>query len=113
VLLGVVFPLVVTAFYPRQAVRDPGVALAWAVVAVAVAQYALLSETGGRAFHGNFGWGVVLADQVLFVACCGLVLRQPVGVLRDLAFLVLGLHAASGGLCLVRCLWSPDQASTF
>jgi hypothetical protein len=113
VLLGVVFPLVVTAFYPRQAVRDPGVVLGWATLAVAVAQFALLFETGSRAFHGNFGWGVVLADQVLFVACGGLLLRQPVGVFRDLAFLVLGLHVASGGLCLVRCLISPDRAGTF
>ncbi len=113
VLLGVEFPLVVTVFYPRQAVRDPGVVLGWATLAVAVAQFALLFETGSRAFHGNFGWGVVLADQVLFVACCGFLLRQPVGVFRDLAFLVLGLHVASGGLCLVRCLISPDRAGTF
>lgn len=113
ILLGVAFPVVVAALFPRQAVRDPGVLLAWAVLAVAVAQFALVAETGERSPYGNFGWGPVLASHVLFVACCALVLRQPDGTLRDIALLVLGLHVASGCVCLARCLWSPELASTF
>jgi hypothetical protein len=113
VLLGIAFPLSVAGFYYRQAFRDPKLVLAWAVLAVAVAQFALLQELGDRTAHGNFGWGAILADQVLFVVSCDFLLRQPPGRWRSLSFTVLGLHVATGSVCLARCLFVPPLAYFF
>jgi hypothetical protein len=112
-LLSIAFPLTSTLLYARSAVRNPAVLLAWAAFAVAVAQYALLAESGDRVSHGNFGWGPVLANQVLFVACCDFLLRQPASGLRRIAFLVLGAHAACGSITLIRCLLIPSLANVF
>jgi hypothetical protein len=113
ILLGIAFPLAVTALYGRQALRDRPVVLAWAVLAVAVAQYTVLFEAGGRAQHGNFAWGMVLAAHVLFVACCDLLIRQPPGVARRIAFGVLGVHVFSGFLYLSHSLADPARASLY
>jgi hypothetical protein len=113
IVLSIAFPLTVAAFYWRSVFRDRCLALAWAVFAVAVVQFLLLAETGKRAEHGNFGWGAVLANQVLFVACCAFLLRQPTSNSRNVSFIVLGLHMLSGGFCLARCLFVPSMANAF
>jgi hypothetical protein len=112
-LLGIAFPLAATLLYVGSIFREPGVVLSWAVLAVAVAMYVLVSESGERAYHGNFGWGTVFADQILFVACCDFLLRQPASNYRRGAFLMLGLHVLCGCLTLTRCLFVPSLASGF
>jgi hypothetical protein len=113
ILLGIVFPLAVATLYRREVFRDGKLMLAWAVFAVAIAQYALLAETGPRAEHNHFGWGAILADQVLFVTCCDFLLRQPASNSRHAAFVVLGLHVLSGIIYLARCLFVPSLANVF
>jgi hypothetical protein len=113
VLLGVAFPLAASLLYWRQAARERPLLLAWATLGVAVAQFALLSESDPeRSGHGNFGWGLVFADAVLFVTAGEFLLRQA-GRRRAAAFGVLGLHALSGALCLARCLFVPSLAGAF
>jgi hypothetical protein len=110
VLLGIAFPLAVAVFYFRGVVRDPKLLLAWSVLGVAILQYALLAESGERLNHNNFGWGPVLANQVLFVVCCDFLLRRPSSAYRYVAFGVLGLQVLSGCVCLTRCLLVPSMA---
>jgi hypothetical protein len=113
VLLGVAFPLTASLLYGREAAREGPLLLAWATLGVAVAQFALLSESDPeRSGHGNFGWGLVFADAVLFVAAGEFLLRQS-GLRRVAAFGVLGLHALSGAVCLARCLFVPSLAGLF
>jgi hypothetical protein len=113
ILLSIAFPLTVAILYWRDVFRDRTTALAWAVFAVSVVQFLLLAETGKRAEHGNFGWGAVLANQVLFVACCDFLLRQPPSNSRNVAFIVFGFHLLSGCICLARCLFVPSMANAF
>jgi hypothetical protein len=112
-LLSTLFPVSVLVIYRRAALRDIELALAWAVLAVAVAMFALLAETGRRATHGNFGWGANLANHILFVATCAFLFRQPRSISRAISFGILGLHVTSGLICLVRCLAIPSLASIF
>jgi hypothetical protein len=113
VLLGVAFPLAASLLYWREAVRERPLLLAWATLGVAVAQFALLSEAdAARSGHGNFGWGLLFADAVLFVVAAEFLLRQA-GRRRVAAFGVLGLHALSGLVCLARCLYVPPLAGAF
>ncbi len=113
VVLGLAFPLTVAALYRRDVVNDRPLALAWCVMLVALLEFALLIETGPRADHGNFGWGAIAANQVLFIACCEFLLRQPVSNARNAAFIVLFFHVLSGSLCLARCLFVPPLANAF
>jgi hypothetical protein len=113
ILLGVAFPATVTVFYGRPIMREAKVMLAWAVLAVAIAEFALFAEVGDRSTHGNFHWGAVAADQVLFVVCTDFLVRQRRSAWRNLAFAVLGLHVLSGCVYLTRSLCIPAMQSEF
>jgi hypothetical protein len=113
IMLGIAFPLTVVALYWREVRQDSVLVFAWSVMIVAILQFALLIETGERADHGNFGWAAILANQILFIACCDFLLRQPASNARSAAFLVLALHVVSGSLCLARCLFVPSLANSF
>jgi hypothetical protein len=66
--LSIVFPLAVVAAFPREAVRDAALRLAW-LAFLAGAFYAYgLAETGPRMSHGNFLWSGQVAAAVLFAA---------------------------------------------
>jgi hypothetical protein len=112
-LAGLAFPCVVVAFFGRHALADWRLLFAWAVLAVAIAQYALLAETGPRATDGNFYWAVVPATYVLFLESSRLTTVQPTGFRRRAAFLALALHAASGATHLVRSVAHPVHAVNF
>jgi hypothetical protein len=109
ILLGIAFPLTVSACYPRAVLRDRGVLLAWAVLGVAVLQFALLAESGPRLFVGNFGWGAHAADSVLFLACCGLLLRQRRDPRYWVSASVFALHVGAGVFYLGRFLSDPGS----
>ncbi len=114
VLLGVAFPCAVAACFPRQLARDRRTLLAWGVLAVAAAQYALLAEAPeGRTFCGNFVWGLVPAAYILFVESCRLAGRQPAGGRVAVCCAVLALHAASGTFYLVRSIMVPADCPKF
>jgi hypothetical protein len=127
ILLGIAFPLVASVLFPKEVVRDRPMMLAWATLAVAIIQFALISasdpvgsaKTGwgmdyaGQIACGIFGWGMIFADQILFVTTCAFLLRQSAGGRCAIAFGVLGLHVASGVFCLARCLYIPTLAGLF
>jgi hypothetical protein len=98
VLLGVAFPLAVAVCYPRQVNRSLPLTLAWTTLGVAVASFALFAESFPRITHANWWWGLLYADQVLFVASAALLLEQRAGPARAFCFGVLGLHALSGAV---------------
>jgi hypothetical protein len=112
VLGGVAFPLVAAACFPRRALADRRFLFAGAVLAVAVAQFALLATTP-KTDSGDFGWALVPSAYILFVEACRLAGQRPAGLRGALAFGVLGLHAASGALCLARSLADPLNTLKF
>jgi hypothetical protein len=114
VLAGVAFPCAVAACFPRPLARDRRTLLAWGVLAVAAAQYALLAEAPeGRMVCGNFAWGLVPAAYILFMESCRLAGRQPAGGRVAVCCSVLALHAASGTFYLVRSIMVPADCPRF
>jgi hypothetical protein len=115
--LGLAFPLVAAACYPRQLAGDRRALFAWAVLAVAVAEFGLLAErsdaSAGRYYAGNFVWALMPASYLLFVESCRLIGRQGWGNRATVCAAVLGLHAASGTFYLVRCLRVPGDCVRF
>jgi hypothetical protein len=101
ILLGTAFPLAVLLCYPRRASAERSVILAWATLGVAVALAACLSEAAGSS-EFNWGWGLHMADAVLFVWSTAFLVRQPGGWRRPACLGVLGLHALSGIVYLIR-----------
>jgi hypothetical protein len=102
ILIGTLFPLAVVACYPLEANRSRPVVLAWATLAVAIATFALFAESGDRIRHANFAWGMTLSDHVLFVVSVAFLFQQRGLVRRAICLGVLGLHASSGAVALVR-----------
>ncbi len=67
------FPLAVTAMWPRGAMQDLGMRIAWGGAAVALFVSYFLAEGGTRLDHGNFLWTGQMGVFVLFVAAAGFV----------------------------------------
>jgi hypothetical protein len=111
ILLGVAFPCAVALCFPQQLRNDWRTMFAWLVVAVAVAQYALLAEMPvDRFLSGNFFWALVPASYILFLESCRLLGGQPTGYRRLFCFAILVVQAASGMVCLTRALIDPHNA---
>ena len=98
------FPLGVTLLWPRAALADPGMRVAWGGTVVGLLISYLLAEAGDRLYDGNFLWTGQMAVFVLFVAAAAFLTqrvtaaRPGAGTLaRGLAAIaVLGLHVESG-----------------
>lgn len=101
---SVLLPLAAVAFFPRAALRDPALRLAWLTFACGAAYAYLLAEGGGQADHGNFLWSGQLAAFVLFAVTVMFVLRQLVAAApgKDIwlrggaCAALLAWHVASG-----------------
>jgi hypothetical protein len=96
VLLGVAFPICVAVCFLREINRDRMMILAWLSLEIAILTYICFAERGVRLTNGNFGWGMIYANHVLFVASAALLFRQPHSYRRLLCFFVLAAHAISG-----------------
>jgi hypothetical protein len=112
ILLGVAFPVVVAICYPRELWRDRRTSLAWMILGMAIAEYALLAETY-QPLSGNFFWALVPACYILFVMSCRLIGGQSRGWRSVLCFIVLGLHAVSGVIYVARALIDPAHVLQF
>jgi hypothetical protein len=110
---GLAFPVVTTALFPRRALADRRFLFCWPVMALSVAQFALLAESGPRFEAGNWGWAMVPSAYILFLESCRLAGARPAGARAWLAFFVLGLHAASGAVYLARSLANPFDCVGF
>ncbi|NPV66054.1 MAG: hypothetical protein HPY64_02775 [Anaerolineae bacterium] len=65
-LCSVLFPLLVTVLYGRQAIRDGGLTLAWLGFAIAMGYYLFFAEQGAPS-AANFRWGAQIALFILYV----------------------------------------------
>jgi hypothetical protein len=112
-LAGIVFPLSVVLLYAGRFREEPDLKLAWAVLGMAVLQFALLAEAGERFLAGNWGWGMIFADHVLFLASCEFLLRQRTHWKQLVCLGFLLLHAVSGSANLARCMRDPALSVFF
>jgi len=97
---------------------------------IALLQYLCLIETGGRHLHGNWGWGVLFATFILFVASINRLMQNilelqefkkprkngepvlpafapapPVAVLRNIYYAITGLVFVLHFYFGIRWLW--------
>lgn len=104
---SIAFPLSVLLLYWRELWRDHVVRLAWLTFAAAAVQAYTLAESGDRLQEGNWVWGVLLANFVLFVVMgvCWLRLNAETLALRArpsrqfvVTSVLLLAHSAIGAL---------------
>jgi hypothetical protein len=96
ILLSVAFPLAVLVLYFREAKQDRAVLFAWASVAIAVFEYALLAETGETFPDQNWIWGSNVAMYLLFLVSARLWVSQRSSWKFYWVALVFGLHFGAG-----------------
>jgi hypothetical protein len=107
ILVGIAFPLFVLIAYWKKMRGEMALLLAWPTLVIAILQYAFLSNGWGAQTDANFGWGMILADHVLFVASCEFLLRQPASRVRLFGWGILGLHTIAGAFYLSRSILTP------
>lgn len=99
-LLSIVFPVIVTAVYWKDAVIDARMRLGWLSFAIGAAFTYLLAETGSQFKYGNFGWSAEITLFLLFAACVFLIAEKklpPENSYRRWVILISGfLHVYFG-----------------
>ncbi len=96
--LSVVFPVLVTALFFRDAFRDKRLMIAWSTAIFGLLYAYLLAESGSRFSHGNFLWSGYIGISVLYVACIPVLLRQGKSSSQLLCWGVFSLQVLSGGI---------------
>lgn len=66
-LASLVFPLVSLALYYKSLIANLLYRYAAVSFVVALTVFMVLAESGGREFHGNFGWQVIISNFLLFL----------------------------------------------
>jgi hypothetical protein len=95
-LLSIPFPLAVVVLYFREVRKDLRVIGAWAILAVALAQYLLLAESGQEFYYGNWGWASNIAMYLVFLASAAVWLSRPASWRYNLAAAIFILHIGAG-----------------
>jgi hypothetical protein len=92
-VLSLAFPLITTILYFKKV--DLYLFLSWAVFLLALLIFSLLAEypTYG---DGNYEWGAIAANYILFLFSARLLLQQTFDWKAKIAFMTLGLHTLSG-----------------
>lgn len=109
-LLPCAFPLALLILAPRRAWRDSRFRLGLMCLAASLLEAMFLHETGARAAHGNFLWGLYLSCWLLWTAAAGLYAslwsRREAGYLlaRWGGAALLALHLACGVAYLAAIL---------
>jgi len=67
IIQSVAFPILVLLANIKNLKKDKMYAFSWVLWLIALIQYLCLVETGERALHGNWGWGVLFYTFFLFV----------------------------------------------
>ncbi|WP_141650450.1 hypothetical protein [Legionella massiliensis] len=91
--LSVSFPFMVALFYYQK--MDEYLLMSWGVFLVALAMFSLLAEYPVYS-NGNYWWGSIAANYILFLFSARLLLSQPFDWKAKIAYSVLGLHFLSG-----------------
>lgn len=66
-IVSIMFPILVYIWAKVERNSTKRLGMAWVMFLVATLEYFILTETGPRAAHGNFGWGRRFAAQILFI----------------------------------------------
>ena len=74
-ILSIVFPLVLTGVYWKEAIKDTRIQLGWLGFGIGVVLTYFFAESGVRLPHGNFTWSGIISLFILFV-CCALFLVE-------------------------------------
>jgi hypothetical protein len=111
--VGIGFPLFVLLAYRGRFGSEMPLKVAWVALGTGVLQYSVLIEGGERATAGNWGWGMMFADHVLFLASCEFLLRQRLDSRKVLCVVVFLLHVGCGLFSLRRCMIDPKWSVFF
>lgn len=76
-LMSMVFPLLVTILYWKDAVRDVRIQLGWSGFIVGALLTYFFAESGPRLVNGNFLWSGEIALLILFVSCILFLADKP------------------------------------
>lgn len=96
-LLSIAFPLFVSLFYFKKI--DFYLKLSWLTFLVALSITVTFAEYPNWG-AGNYFWGSIAANYILFLFSVALLLRQPICWKSKLAYVVFGVHFLSGCLLL-------------
>ena len=64
--IGCAFPLAYLLFSRKRIYNKLALGVAWLTLACGAYEYALLYEQGSRWWHGNFGWGFLTGQTIVF-----------------------------------------------
>ncbi len=92
-LVSIAFPLLVLVFYFRKA--DSHLLFSWLTFAAALVMMSLLSEYP-QWQSGNYFWGAIAANYILFLFSLNLLSEQPVDWRFKISCSVFGMHVVSG-----------------
>jgi hypothetical protein len=107
-LLGALFPIVVTVLYRDRIFNNKSIIFGWLQLFVGLLTMYLLTETGPHQFDGNFLWGPELSLFVLIVITANFwldIFKKEVKRLVDfLPLVVLIIHGLYGVAYCIHCL---------
>lgn len=103
VLTSLLFPIIITiaiCINKYYGYLGRTVAFCWILEIITVAESMLLAETGVRASHGNFTWGVYCSSLILLAVCSGVLIKMihegKRGFLIELSVVSLALNLVNG-----------------
>jgi hypothetical protein len=97
-LLSIAFPLLVLLLYFKKI--DFYLKLSWLTFLVALSMTITFAEYPNWG-AGNYFWGSIAANYVLFLFSVAFLLKQPICWKSKLAYVVFGVHFLSGCLLLI------------
>lgn len=107
-VLSVGFPVLVTACFFREAVRDKFLMIAWASAGFGLTYAYSLAEAGTRLSHGNFLWSGYISVFVLYVASVPVLLREKKTTKRQICWGLFALQVLSGTIFAVSQMSGGD-----
>jgi hypothetical protein len=105
-LLSILFPLLVLCLHFRQAMKDPGMMLAWLTFAMGAFFSFFLSEGGQRFLDGNFIWSGEISLFLLFCASTLFSLDMPPGTSKNIVQTGWFLHILFGTAYYFYCIFN-------
>lgn len=92
-ILSIAFPLSILIFYLRK--MNTYLIVSWLVFIFLLLVFSLLAEYPVYT-NGNYMWGLIAANYILFLFSAKTLLEQPFDWKAKIAFTVFGLHVLSG-----------------
>jgi hypothetical protein len=107
ILAGYAFPIVALLLAGPRIRHSLPVRYALGLAAVGLVLFALLTETGFRQYHGNFGWQAIITNYLLFLAVMSAVLpwlrETRIGWRQAIVLAVFALQVFNG--CIYLAEW--------